>query len=147
VSELVYRFVATVPRGFADLLALEIGALGAANVRESAGGVSFEGTLAMGYRACLESRLASRILLELARGPMHSAESMYELARHIDWREHLNPVGTLACEFTGKHPAINNTHFGALKLKDAICDQLRDTTRKRPTIETERPDLGVSAHV
>jgi 23S rRNA (guanine2445-N2)-methyltransferase / 23S rRNA (guanine2069-N7)-methyltransferase len=147
VSDHVYRFVATVPRGFADLLAIEIAALGAANVRDSAGGVSFEGTLTLGYRACLESRLASRILLELARGPMHSAESMYDVARNIDWREHLNPVGTLACEFTGKHPSINNTHFGALKLKDAICDQLRDTTRKRPTIETERPDLRVHAHV
>ena len=62
--------------------------------------------------------------------------SSTQLARGVDWREHLDPAGTLACEFTGKHPAINNTHFGALKLKDAICDQLRDTTKLRPSIET-----------
>ncbi|HXC57793.1 MAG TPA: THUMP domain-containing protein, partial [Steroidobacteraceae bacterium] len=137
------RFVATVPKGFADLLAGEITALGGQGVREAGGGVSFEGTLMVGYRALLESRLASRVLLEVGRGPMTTADDLYALARAIDWREHLDSKGTLACEFTGKHPAINNTHFGALKLKDAICDQLRETTKLRPSIETTRPDLRV----
>ncbi len=140
------QFVATVPRGFADLLAAEIAALGAADVRESSGGVSFRGPLAVGYRALLESRMASRVLLQLASAPVSTADDLYALARGIDWRLHMDPAGTLACEFTGKHAAINNTHFGALKLKDAIVDQLRDTTRLRPTIETQRPDLRVHAH-
>jgi len=141
------RFVATVPRGFSDLLATEVAALGAAQVRESAGGVSFEGSLAVGYRVLLESRLASRVLLEITRGRMSDADDLYALARGIDWREHLDSRGTLACEFTGQHPAISNTHFGALKLKDAIVDQLRETTRLRPSIETQRPDVSVYAHV
>jgi 23S rRNA (guanine2445-N2)-methyltransferase / 23S rRNA (guanine2069-N7)-methyltransferase len=140
------RFVATVPRGFADLLAGEITAVGAAAVRETSGGVSFEGPLAVGYRALLESRLASRVLLEIARAQVATADDFYAFARGIDWREHLDASGTLACEFTGRHPAISNTHFGALKLKDAIVDQLRDTTRLRPSIETQRPDLRVHAH-
>jgi 23S rRNA (guanine2445-N2)-methyltransferase / 23S rRNA (guanine2069-N7)-methyltransferase len=140
------RFVATVPRGFSDLLAGEITALGATGIRETSGGVSFEGPLSLGYRALLESRLASRVLLEIARKPVVTADDLYALARGIDWREHMDPAGTLACEFTGKHPAISNTHFGALKLKDAIVDQLRDTARQRPTVETQRPDLRVHAH-
>jgi 23S rRNA (guanine2445-N2)-methyltransferase / 23S rRNA (guanine2069-N7)-methyltransferase len=138
--------VATVPRGFSDLLATEIAALGGLALKETAGGVSFDGPLAVGYRACLESRLASRVLLEVGRAPIGSTEDLYALAHGIDWREHLDPKGTLACEFTGKHPAINNTHFGALKLKDGICDQLREATGDRPTIETTRPDLRVHAH-
>jgi 23S rRNA (guanine2445-N2)-methyltransferase / 23S rRNA (guanine2069-N7)-methyltransferase len=140
------RFVATIPRGFSDLLAAEITALGAVGIKETSGGVSFEGPLALGYRALLESRLASRVLLEVARAPVATADDFYAFARAIDWREHLDPAGTLACEFNGKHPAINNTHFGALKLKDAIVDQLRDTTRQRPSIETQRPDVRVHAH-
>jgi 23S rRNA (guanine2445-N2)-methyltransferase / 23S rRNA (guanine2069-N7)-methyltransferase len=139
-------FVATVPRGFSDLLAGEIAALGGQNVRESSGGVSFTGPLAAGYRVLLESRTASRVLLGIARGAVASAEDFYALARGIDWRAHLAPRGTLACEFTGKHDAIRNTHFGALKLKDAIVDQLRETTRQRPDIQTQRPDLSVHAH-
>lgn len=139
-------FVATVPRGFADLLAAEITALGGTKVAEAGGGVTFEGTLATGYRVLLESRLASRVLLEVARARVASTEDFYAFARGIDWREHLDPRGTLACGFSGQHPAIRNTHFGALKLKDAIVDQLRDTTRQRPTVETQRPDLAVQAH-
>ena len=96
------RFVATVPRGFSDLLATEVAALGAQNVRDHAGGVNFEGTLATGYKVLLESRLASRVLLEVASGPMNSADDFYALARAVDWRAHMAPDGTLACEFTGK---------------------------------------------
>ncbi|MBK6675261.1 MAG: bifunctional 23S rRNA (guanine(2069)-N(7))-methyltransferase RlmK/23S rRNA (guanine(2445)-N(2))-methyltransferase RlmL [Proteobacteria bacterium] len=140
------RFVATVPRGFSDLLAAEVTALGGQNVRDQVGGVQFEGSLRTGYNVLLESRLASRVLLEVASGPVATTDEFYQLARGVDWREHMDPNGTLACEFTGKHPAITNTHFGALKLKDAICDQLRDTTKLRPSIETQRPDVAVYAH-
>jgi 23S rRNA (guanine2445-N2)-methyltransferase / 23S rRNA (guanine2069-N7)-methyltransferase len=139
-------FVATVPRGFADLLAAEITALGGGSVREAAGGVSFEGPLATGYRVLLESRLASRVLLQLARARVHDAQQLYDFVRSIDWREHLDARGTLACGFSGRHPAIANTHFGALKVKDAIVDQLREFTRQRPSIDTRRPDLTVQAH-
>lgn len=139
-------FVATVPRGFADLLAAEITALGGGSVREAAGGVSFEGPLATGYRVLLESRLASRVLLQLARARVHDAQQLYDFVRSIDWREHLDARGTLACGFSGRHPAIANTHFGALKVKDAIVDQLRELTRQRPSIDTRRPDLTVQAH-
>jgi 23S rRNA (guanine2445-N2)-methyltransferase / 23S rRNA (guanine2069-N7)-methyltransferase len=140
------RFVATVPRGFADLLAVELTTLGLANVREAGSGVTFEGSLESGYRACLESRLASRILLEVARAPVATTEEFYQLALGVDWTNHISPTGSLSCEFTGTHPTINNTHFGALKLKDAICDRLRSKTGQRPDIETQRPDVRVHAH-
>ena len=140
------RFVATAPRGFSDLLAAEISALGATNVAEAGGGVRFEGPLETGYRACLESRIASRVLVEITRGTVANAQGLYDLARAVDWRLHMDSRGTLACEFTGNHPEFRNTHFGALKLKDAICDQLRDTTRLRPEIQTQQPDLSVHAH-
>ncbi|MEN9705560.1 MAG: hypothetical protein RLZZ393_1439, partial [Pseudomonadota bacterium] len=141
------RFVATVPRGFADLLAQELATLGATDIRERAGGVGFRGSLETGYRACLESRLASRVLLQVGNASMSGTESLYDAVRAIDWRQHLDPRGTLACEYTGSHPAISNTHFGTLKVKDAICDQLRDSTGQRPDISTERPSLRVHAHV
>jgi 23S rRNA (guanine2445-N2)-methyltransferase / 23S rRNA (guanine2069-N7)-methyltransferase len=146
LNETSHRFVATVPKGFADLLAIELAALGAQEIRERAGGVTFRGTLATGYRACLESRLASRVLLQIGSGSMTDAQSLYDVVRSIDWREHIDPQGTLACEFTGTHPAITNSYFGTLKVKDAICDQLRDTTGYRPDVQTERPELRVHAH-
>lgn len=140
------RFVASSARGFGDLLARELRALGAAEVRERALGVEFSGDLAVAYRACLESRVASRVFLVIAEFDAADEARFYEAARAIDWREHIDPARTLACDFTGKHPAITHTRFGALRLKDAICDQLRDATGRRPDIAPERPAVRVHAH-
>ncbi|HVS76650.1 MAG TPA: bifunctional 23S rRNA (guanine(2069)-N(7))-methyltransferase RlmK/23S rRNA (guanine(2445)-N(2))-methyltransferase RlmL [Steroidobacteraceae bacterium] len=141
-----HHFLASVPRGLADLLAKELAALGASDVRERTTGVAFSGTLATAYRACLESRLANRVYLELARFEAASAEAFYAAAREIDWSQHLTPRATLACDFSGRHPAITHSHFGALKLKDAIVDALREDTGARPDIALERPSVRVHAH-
>src|SRR5262249_53894254 len=61
------QFLASAPRGLADLLARELTGLGADDVRERATGVAFSGPLAIGYRACLWSRIANRVFLELAQ--------------------------------------------------------------------------------
>jgi 23S rRNA (guanine2445-N2)-methyltransferase / 23S rRNA (guanine2069-N7)-methyltransferase len=138
------NYVATVPRGLADLLAGELTALGATEVRERGAGVHFAGDLALGYRACLWSRVASRVLLQEFAAP--SAADFHAAVRGVDWRAHVAADGTIACEFTGKHPAIVNTQFGALKLKDGICDQLREATGQRPDVQLQRPSVRLVAH-
>ncbi|HEX8756227.1 MAG TPA: bifunctional 23S rRNA (guanine(2069)-N(7))-methyltransferase RlmK/23S rRNA (guanine(2445)-N(2))-methyltransferase RlmL [Steroidobacteraceae bacterium] len=142
----IQQFLASVPRGLADLLAKELTALGATDVRERTTGAAFCGTLQTAYRACLESRLANRVFLEIARFEAASAESFYTAARALDWAQHLGAGATLACDFSGKHPTITHSHFGALKLKDAIVDALRDATGARPDIVLDRPGVRVHAH-
>ena len=139
------RFFASAPRGFTDLLRLELLALGAADAREQGARVVFEGPLELAYRACLELRTASRVYLELSTFLAADDAALYAALRAIDWTTHLSPGVTLACEFSGRHPRIVNTHFGTLRVKDAICDALRDATGSRPDIETGQP--GVSVHV
>jgi len=139
-------FTATCPRGLADLLAAELESFGANDVRERSMGVAFRGSLAVAYRACLASRLANRVLLELARFEAADAEQFYAQARALDWRQHLAPGATLACDFSGRHPVITHSHFGALKLKDAVCDSLRDAIGVRPDVARERPSVRVHAH-
>jgi 23S rRNA (guanine2445-N2)-methyltransferase / 23S rRNA (guanine2069-N7)-methyltransferase len=141
-----YRFVASSPRGFGDLLARELTALGASDVRERALGVEFAAPLAVAYRACLESRVASRVFLVVAQFEAATDAQFYDAARAVDWRQHIDPSRTIACDFTGRHPEIIHTRFGALRLKDAICDYLRDKTGSRPDIETERPGVRIHAH-
>jgi 23S rRNA (guanine2445-N2)-methyltransferase / 23S rRNA (guanine2069-N7)-methyltransferase len=141
-----FRYVASSPRGFGDLLARELRELGAADVRERALGVEFSGPLTVAYRACLESRVASRVFLVVADFEAASDAAFYDAVRAIDWRAHVDPSRTLACDFTGKHPEITHTRFGALRLKDGICDQLRDATGRRPDIAPERPAVRVHAH-
>ncbi|MBP7615836.1 MAG: bifunctional 23S rRNA (guanine(2069)-N(7))-methyltransferase RlmK/23S rRNA (guanine(2445)-N(2))-methyltransferase RlmL [Steroidobacteraceae bacterium] len=142
----VMRYLASAPRGFADLLAVELTALGALEVRERALGVAFEGPLEVGYRACLESRLASRVFLEIAQVRAETADTLYMALRALPWSEHVDPDGTLACDFSGRHPAINHTRYGAQRVKDAICDALRESHGRRPDVALERPSVRVHAH-
>jgi 23S rRNA (guanine2445-N2)-methyltransferase / 23S rRNA (guanine2069-N7)-methyltransferase len=140
------RFLASAPRGLADLLGKELSNLGASDVRERTTGVAFSGTLETAYRACLESRLANRVFLEIASFEAASADAFYCAAREVDWSQHLGPRATLACDFSGKHPTITHSHFGALKLKDAIVDALRELSGSRPDIVLDRPSVRVHAH-
>jgi 23S rRNA (guanine2445-N2)-methyltransferase / 23S rRNA (guanine2069-N7)-methyltransferase len=146
VSAAALRFMATAPRGLADLAARELRALGIAELNERLTGVRFSGALRAGYSACLWSRVASRVLLEVADFQAPDTDAFYAGARAIDWRVHIDPAGTLACEFTGQHPTITHSQFGALKLKDAICDQLRESCGARPDIDLQRPDVRVVVH-
>ena len=108
--------------------------------------MAFSGDLPVAYRACLWSRVANRVFLELGRFNVADAEGFYSAVREIDWSAHLGPGATLACDFSGHHPAITHTHFGALKLKDAIVDSVREERAWRPSVELERPGVRVHAH-
>jgi 23S rRNA (guanine2445-N2)-methyltransferase / 23S rRNA (guanine2069-N7)-methyltransferase len=140
------QFRGSSPRGLGELLARELIAIGATEVREQSTSVSFCGTLETAYRACLWSRTANRIFLELAQFQAPDADAFYGATREIEWSTHIAPGATLACDFTGQHPTLTHTHFAALKLKDAICDELRARVGYRPDIATERPSVRVHAH-
>lgn len=141
------QFFASCPPGVADLTAAELRGCGAAHTRELKLGVLFEGTLETAYRACLWSRTASRILMPLANFPAGTPEALYEGVAAIDWTEHIAASGTLAIEFGGSSAGIKHTHFGALKTKDAIVDQLRERSGQRPSVDLERPDVRLDVRL
>jgi 23S rRNA (guanine2445-N2)-methyltransferase / 23S rRNA (guanine2069-N7)-methyltransferase len=136
-------FFATCPKGLEYLLRDELVALGA-EAREALAGVRFEGDLACAYRACLESRLASRILMLLAEFDATDADALYVGTRMVDWSEHLAPDATLAIDANGSSGAITHSGFAAQKVKDAIVDQFRERYETRPTIQPERPDVRLN---
>lgn len=140
-------FFAAAPRGLEPLLAAELKNLGASSVSETRAGVSFEGTLETALRACLWSRLASRILLPLASFDAAGPEELYDGAREIPWEDHMEPDGTLAVDCTLSSSAINHSNFAALKVKDAAVDRFRDRFGLRPSVETTDPDLRIYLHL
>jgi len=147
VSEDVRYWFATAPVGAASVLAEELAQFGAGDIRARSHDVRFQGTLEVGYRACLWSRTATRVLLSLGQIPAGSSQSLYEAVKRIDWREHLAPGATLACDCSGGNEAIRHTIYGSQLLKDAVCDNLRDATGERPNIKPERPDVLLHLHV
>ncbi|MCQ8129655.1 bifunctional 23S rRNA (guanine(2069)-N(7))-methyltransferase RlmK/23S rRNA (guanine(2445)-N(2))-methyltransferase RlmL [Methylomonas rivi] len=143
-----YQLFATTPKAMEGILAAEIEALGGQQVQQKMAGVAFQGDLAMAYKACLWSRTANRILLLLGSFEVKSQQDLYDGVKRINWFEHMKPDDSLAVSFSSKNnPAINNTHFGALKVKDAIVDQMRAKFEKRPNIDTERPSIRVNVYL
>ena len=143
----VRYWIATAPVGAASVLAEELAQFGASDIRERSHDVKFQGTLEVGYRACLWSRTATRVLLSLGSIDADSTKSVYEAVKRIDWREHLGPGATLACDCSGGNESIRHTIYGSQLLKDAVCDNLRDATGERPNIKPERPDVLLHLHV
>jgi len=142
-----YEWLASAPIGAASVLAEELGVLGAREVRARSVDVRFSGPLELGYRACLWSRTATRVLLSLATVEAGSAQGLLEALTRIDWSVHLAPGATLACSSSGGNAVIRHTIYGAQLLKDAVCDRLRAATGERPTIRPERPDVLLHLHV
>ncbi len=140
---------ATCAKGLAPSLAAELtdSTVAATRIEPAVGGVSFEGTLETAYRACLWSRVASRVLMPLTQFPAADEEALYNGVRAIDWGALLIPDGTIAVNFTSSRSKITHTHYGALKTKDAIVDRLRDETGARPSVDTKQPDLRINVHL
>jgi putative N6-adenine-specific DNA methylase len=141
------HFFATCAKGTEGALRRELAALRLKGVRGDRGGVSFEGPLEAGMRACLHSRVAMRVLLELARFPAAGAEALYEGARAVAWADWLDQRTTLAVDATVSSSAITHSGFAALKVKDAVVDALRERLGSRPDVDPKDPDVRIVLHL
>jgi hypothetical protein len=107
------RFFATCAKGTEGALRRELAALRLRGVRGERGGVGFDGELEAGMRACLHSRVAMRVLLQLASFPANDATSLYDGARAVDWTEWLTARSTLAVEATVRDSGVTHSGFAA----------------------------------
>ena len=127
-----HAFLATCPAGVGVYLAQELEGFGAQQIVERPVGVSFEGGLGLAYRACLWSRMANRIILQLGAAQAESADELYAATRQIDWTAHLAATSSLLVDFAGRSADVRNAQFGAQRIKDAIVDQFREKGMGRP---------------
>jgi len=141
------RFFAPCPRGLESALAVELGTLDAAFVVPADGGVAFSGPLELAYRANLESRLASRILWQVAHGAYRDEDALYRLAHGIDWSRHFRADRTLRADVAATRSPLTSLEFATLRIKDAVCDHFRARTGKRPSVDKQRPDVRVHAYL
>ncbi|MBI3187483.1 MAG: bifunctional 23S rRNA (guanine(2069)-N(7))-methyltransferase RlmK/23S rRNA (guanine(2445)-N(2))-methyltransferase RlmL [Gammaproteobacteria bacterium] len=140
-------FFATCPKGMDDLLASELKQLGANDIKPAVAGVGFTAELAVAYRICLWSRLASRILLQLGEFAAADDAQLYQGVQGIDWHEHLNVDGTLAVSCQLNKCSMTNSHYATLKIKDAIVDQFSERFNQRPWVDRDQPDIRVHVYI
>jgi 23S rRNA (guanine2445-N2)-methyltransferase / 23S rRNA (guanine2069-N7)-methyltransferase len=133
-----------------DIVAQEAKNAGAENVRLINGGVEFEGELDCAYRFCLQTRVATRMLVALAHDEeVYHADDLYDSAMQIPWETWLDPTKTFTVTITAMHCEwLKNSTFGAIRLKDAIVDRLRERFEgERSSVDFENPDVTFHLHV
>ena len=140
----LHEFYASCPEGFETALADELRGMGLRQVRPLKGRVAFAGSPTDAERACLWSRLASRIFVVLGRFACANAEDLYEATRSIAWERILRAGATIAVTARGTNDELRNSHFAALRVKDALCDRMLEVEGRRPNVDTDDPDARIS---
>lgn len=135
----IFDLFASCPKGLEELLAAELNSLGGEPIKQHIAGVSFRGDLRVAYRCCLWSRLANRILLPVAHFPVPSAQALYEGVGGVEWNLHFRADATFMVDFNGTSGVINNSQFGAQKVKDAVVDHFVWRSGSRPSIDLRNP--------
>ncbi len=143
-----YRLVASCAAGLEDLVAGEVESFAARDITVAKGVVGWLGTLESGYRACLWSRFASRIFLQLAQFEVADEETLYSNCKSIAWDEHLGLATTFAvdCTLSGESP-LSHSRFAALRLKDGLVDSFRERVGERPSVDVDLPGVRINLHI
>jgi putative N6-adenine-specific DNA methylase len=140
-------YFATCARGLETVLARELTALGADGVEPGRGGARFRGDNALLYRANLWLRTAVRVLRPVLEVEVHSTDELYDAVRTVNWSDYLTTDHTLAVDCNVRDSAITHSQYAARRIKDAICDQFRERTGVRPSVDTEQPMVGFNLHI
>jgi 23S rRNA (guanine2445-N2)-methyltransferase len=140
-------FFATCAPGLEPVLHDEVRALRLGSVERQVGGVHFEGTIRDAWRANLWLRTAVRVLQRVARFEAKDANALHAGASAVDWSRFLRADGTFVVDARSKESALDHTLFVEQRVKDAIADQFRERSGRRPSVDKEAPDLGVHAHL
>ncbi len=142
------KYFATCPKGIENLLLQELTGLGASEVKETVAGVYFSGDMNLGVKCCLWSRFATRILLIITTYHADTDINLYSGAFAIRYESYFSANETIAVSFNGMNDFIRNTQYGALRIKDAICDHFMSTTaKKRPNVDRDNPDVRINVHL
>jgi putative N6-adenine-specific DNA methylase len=144
---LMERFFATCPRGLELLLADELRQLHAEKVHAVGGGVQFVGNFFLCYRVNLESRLASRILWQVASSRYESEEDIYRTSYALPWTDFFDAGRTIRVDVSATRSPLTSLNFVTLKIKDAVCDKIRRISGRRPSVDTRAPDVPIQAHL
>lgn len=125
----------------------ELESLGAENIKQLSRAVSFEGDLALMYKANVHLRCASTILKPLLSFEAETEDDLYVSALAFPWHELIDIDDTFSISHTINSPYFKHSGYTALKLKDAIVDKIRNEKGSRPSVDIERPTYNIDLHI
>ncbi|MCF7805082.1 MAG: class I SAM-dependent RNA methyltransferase [Candidatus Marinimicrobia bacterium] len=138
---------ATTLYGLEGILATELKSLGAADIKQENRAVTFRGDKRLMYRANLELRTALKVLVPIHSFTARDEKTLYHYIREVDWSQYLDLSDTLAVDSVVHSKHFTHSKYVALKTKDAIVDQFRKKTGKRPSVDVEDPSLRINLYI
>ncbi len=141
------RFFAQIAGGLEELGCQELSELGARDIDPAFRGIYFSADHAALYRINYCSRLLTRVLAPLATFDCPDDQTLYRIARGIDWSKLFSVKHRFAIFANVSHSQITHSQFASLRLKDAIVDTFRDATGLRPDIDRIDPDVWINLHI
>lgn len=141
------ELIAKTFQGLEDVLADELRALGAEDVRPGVRMVAFRGDKAMLYRANFCCRTALRILKPIHTFAASDADELYEAAKQFDWEQLLSPEKTFVIDSTVYSEEFRHSRFVTYRVKDAIADFFMEKYGKRPSIRLNNADIQLNVHI
>lgn len=141
------KFFATCPRGLEQLLVEDLAQLQAEKIHAVGGGVEFGGDFPLCYRANLESRIASRVLWQVATRSYRNEDDIYRGAYALPWNDWFEPSLTIRVDVSAIRCPLKSLNFVTLKIKDAVCDKIRRLSGRRPSVDTHWPDIPIQGHL
>ena len=133
--------------GVEALLATEVQRITGITGKAWRAGVQLQGSWRDALQLNLHSRLAQRVLIELAHNQYRSEQDLYNAAAGVAWEIWFTPKQTFKVEITAQHSPLTSLNFAALKIKDAIADRFRTKFDVRPDVDTRWPDVRVYVHL
>ena len=133
--------------GVEALLATEVQRVTGITGKAWRAGVQLQGSWRDALQLNLHSRLAQRVLIELAHNQYRSEQDLYNAAASVAWEIWFTPKQTFKVEITAQHSPLTSLNFAALKIKDAIADRFRDKFDVRPDVDTRWPDVRIYVHL
>lgn len=147
IMEQNFELIAKTFMGLEPVLAKELTQLGANNVQIGRRMVSFTGDKKLMYRANFQLHTAIRILKPIKHFKARSADDVYKEVKNMDWTKYLGTDKTFAVDSVVFSDEFRHSKFVSYKVKDAIVDQFREQTGKRPNISVANPDIRLNIHV
>jgi len=95
----------------------------------------------------LHSRLAQRVLVQLAHQSYQTEQDVYSCVHALPWEQWFAVRQTFKVEVTVRQCPLKSLNFVTLRIKDGIADRFRERQGERPSIDTRWPKVRVFAHL
>lgn len=153
-KDFIPLYYASCPKGFEELLIEEMSEFDLEPKRTTVGGVYFFADHFTAIKFLLNTRIASRLYLNIHKFTIGTEKDIYKECEKVKWSSIFDVKQTfkiqtkLTKSIDGKRKSkFNNNIYLSQVLKDSIVDHFRSNGNKRPSVDRDDADVQFMLHV